>query len=80
MTNQHAAQKSGIGQVELEEWYDSLDDLLHRYGPEQVQQLLTGLKEQAYLRGVTLPFTANTPYINTIDPDDQAVFPPPCSL
>ncbi len=65
----------GFDPTELDEWYDSLDDLLHRYGREPVQQLLTLLQERAYQRGVHLPFTANTPYINTIATHEQPRFP-----
>ena len=57
---------SGIEPDELEEWFESLDDVLVRYGPQRLQELLVNLQERAYLRGVTLPFTANTPYVNTI--------------
>src|SRR5690349_6456017 len=60
---------------ELDEWFDSLDDILHRYGDEGVQQLLAALQERAYIRGVTLPFKATTPYINTIPVDEQPPFP-----
>ena len=48
----------GIDPVELEEWYDSLESVLHRYGPERTRQLLVQLRERAYIRGVTMPFTA----------------------
>ncbi|MBW3542356.1 MAG: pyruvate dehydrogenase (acetyl-transferring), homodimeric type [Planctomycetes bacterium] len=65
----------GIDEGELEDWFDSLDDVLGRYGPERVQELLVVLQERAYLRGVTMPFTANTPYINTIPLDKQPRFP-----
>jgi len=61
--------------AELDEWFDSLDDLLHRYGRERVQQMLTLLQERAYQCGVHLPFTANTPYINTIPTQDQPPYP-----
>ena len=66
---------SQIEPGELEEWFDSLDDVLHRLGDEKVQQLLAALQERAYLRGVVMPFTANTPYINTIHVDDESRFP-----
>tara|TARA_R110002072_G_scaffold238769_2_gene396352 strand:- start:268803 stop:271502 length:2700 start_codon:yes stop_codon:yes gene_type:complete len=61
--------------AELDEWFDSLDDLLNRYGRERVQQMLTLLQERAYQCGVHLPFTANTPYINTISTQDQPHYP-----
>ena len=66
---------SGIDSDELQEWYDSLDDVLHRHGAEQLRQLLVHLQERAYSNGVKLPFTANTPYINTIHHSEQARFP-----
>lgn len=65
----------GVDPAETDEWLDSLDDLLHRHGPDRVRQLLRLLQEQAYRRGVTLPFTANTPYINTIPLDKQPRYP-----
>jgi len=64
-----------IDPSELEEWFVSLDDLLHRHGPDRVRQLLSVLQERAYQRGVTMPFTANTPYINTIHHENQPRFP-----
>src|SRR6202453_3901592 len=66
---------SGIAPDELEEWFESLDDVLVRYGPQRLQELLVNLQERAYLRGVTLPFTANTPYVNTISADEQPRYP-----
>jgi len=60
---------------EVTEWIESLVDVLHREGPERVRQLLVLLQEEAYRRGVTLPFTSNTPYINTIHREKQARFP-----
>ncbi|MFN8854052.1 MAG: pyruvate dehydrogenase (acetyl-transferring), homodimeric type [Planctomycetaceae bacterium] len=60
---------------EVTEWIESLVDVLHREGPERVRQLLVLLQEEAYRRGVTLPFTANTPYINTIHREKQPRFP-----
>ena len=66
---------SGIAPEELDDWYESLEDILHRYGPEKLRELLVHLQERAYARGVMLPFTANTPYINTIHHTEQVKFP-----
>jgi pyruvate dehydrogenase E1 component len=66
---------SGIAPEELDEWYESLEDILHRYGEDNLKALLVCLQERAYARGVKLPFTANTPYINTIHHTDQVKFP-----
>lgn len=65
----------GIDPVELEEWFESLEDVLHRYGPEKTQQLLVRLRERAYHRGVMMPFKATTPYVNTIKVEEQPRFP-----
>jgi pyruvate dehydrogenase E1 component len=64
-----------IDPAETQEWLDSLEDVLQREGPERVQQLLILLQEKAYLEGVKVPFTANTPYINTIPVDKQPRYP-----
>ncbi|WP_298867572.1 pyruvate dehydrogenase (acetyl-transferring), homodimeric type [uncultured Gimesia sp.] len=65
----------GVDPAELEEWFESLDDLINRYGKERVKNVLAVLQERAYRQGVTMPFTANTPYINTIPLDEQTPFP-----
>ncbi|MBD3256851.1 pyruvate dehydrogenase (acetyl-transferring), homodimeric type, partial [candidate division GN15 bacterium] len=44
-------------------------------GPGRVQQILRRLQLRAQQHGVGIPFTANTPYINTIPVEHQAVFP-----
>lgn len=76
LSSETASQTSGpVDPIELEEWKESLDDYLHRHGAEGVQGLLSLLQEQAYRRGVTIPFTANTPYINSIPADRQPRFP-----
>ena len=61
--------------VETREWIDSLEDVLKMSGPARVQQLLRELGIHAHGAGVDLPFTANTPYINTIDYDKQPPYP-----
>ena len=44
-------------------------------GPERVRHLLHDLQVHAQQAGVVLPFSANTPYINTIPADKQPPFP-----
>src|SRR5262245_7160449 len=61
--------------VEMQEWLDSLDYVLQSGGPERVTRLLQRLQLHAQQAGVQLPFTANTPYINTIPVDQQPLFP-----
>jgi pyruvate dehydrogenase E1 component len=61
--------------TETAEWLESLDYVLESKGPERVQQLLTVLDEAAYRNGVELPFTATTPYLNTISREKQPRYP-----
>src|SRR5256885_15427363 len=61
--------------AETREWLDSLDYVLQSGGPVKVAQLLRQLTVHARQSGVKLPFTANTPYINTISADDEALMP-----
>ena len=61
--------------IELKEWLASLDYVLNNGSPERVQYLLQQLQIRAQESGVTLPFTLNTPYINTIAKEKQPPFP-----
>lgn len=61
--------------IETQEWLESLDYVLQSGGPERVTRLLQRLQLHAQQAGVQLPFTANTPYINTIPADQQPLFP-----
>jgi pyruvate dehydrogenase E1 component len=61
--------------VETREWLDSLDYVLQSGGPVKVQRLLRELTIHATENGVKIPFTANTPYINTIPADEQVLMP-----
>src|SRR5205814_6409480 len=49
--------------------------VLETQGTGRASYLLSQLKHKAYTSGVEVPFTANTPYINTIARDRQAPFP-----
>jgi pyruvate dehydrogenase E1 component len=60
---------------ETREWLDSLGAVLETEGPGRASYLLTQLENKAARNGVQLPFTANTPYINTIPVDQQPPFP-----
>ena len=60
---------------ETREWLESLEYVRQTGGPQRVQELLRQLQIYAQKQGVEVPFTANTPYINTIPPDRQPPFP-----
>ena len=61
--------------IENSEWRESLDYVLQTQGEERVRELLRLLQVRAQEQGVSIPFTANTPYINTIPRDKQPVYP-----
>ena len=60
-------------EVEQQEWLESLDYVLATYSPEEVQALLKRLLAKAESTGI--PFTANTPYVNTIPRTSQPNYP-----
>lgn len=62
-------------EIENSEWLESLDYILQTQGPKRVSDLLRKLQIYAQKHGVKFPFTANTPYINTIPADKQPVYP-----
>ena len=75
---QAAASRNGDGLEVLEtrEWLDSLDYVLSKGGAERAGRLLQQLQLHARrAAGVNLPFTATTPYQNTIPARQQAPFP-----
>src|SRR5882724_790494 len=67
---------NGLEVVETREWLDSLDYVLSRGGAERAGRLLQQLALHARSAGgINLPFTATTPYQNTISPNQQPPFP-----
>ncbi len=61
--------------IETREWLYSLDYVLEHGGPERVKEILQELQIRAHKEGVQIPFSANTPYINTIPIEAQPPFP-----
>src|SRR6266540_6290814 len=61
--------------LETREWLESLDYVLQQGGPARVGRLLRELGLHAQQKGVKLPFTANTPYINTLHPSEEVPYP-----
>ncbi len=64
-----------VAAIETQEWIQSLDEVLDRSGPERMFALFRDLSSFAQQKGVELPFTANTPYINTIPASAQEAYP-----
>ncbi|CAN5729044.1 pyruvate dehydrogenase (acetyl-transferring), homodimeric type [soil metagenome] len=66
---------SELEALEQREWLESLEYVIQQGDRGRVQRLLGALKHQAWMAGVSLPFTAVTPYVNSIRPDDHAPMP-----
>ena len=66
---------SDIDQQETREWLEALSAVIEKEGPERAHFLLEQLLEQARQSSIDLPFSANTGYVNTIEPDQEARCP-----
>ena len=64
-----------LDDVETQEWLESLDYVVRHSGRARAQQLLEQLQFHARQLGVTIPYHANTPYINTVPPSKQPPYP-----
>ncbi|HEY1221490.1 MAG TPA: pyruvate dehydrogenase (acetyl-transferring), homodimeric type [Bryobacteraceae bacterium] len=60
---------------ETSEWVEALDQVLDETGPDRAAYLLDRLSERARSGGAELPIHLNTPYVNTIRPDDEVPYP-----
>ena len=61
--------------TETREWLDSLRYVINSRGGDRAAYLLHAIEQEAYRLGVPIPFSATTPYINTIPADRQPPFP-----
>src|SRR5215470_2650283 len=75
MRNIAPKESAELDAIETREWLESLDYVLQTGGPAKVARLLRDLTIHARQKGVKLPFSANTPYINTISAEEQALMP-----
>jgi len=61
--------------TETREWLDSLRYVINSRGGDRAAYLLQAIEQEAYRLGVQIPFSATTPYINTIPVEKQPAFP-----
>jgi len=54
---------------ETQEWVEAMEAVVERDGLERAQFLLRQLADHAVLSGAGSPYSANTPYLNTIPPE-----------
>ena len=64
-----------IDAQETQEWIDALQGVIEADGSDRARYLLKELTNAAREAGTQLPYGLNTPYINTIDVDDQSTLP-----
>jgi len=75
MADMPASDHDARRQIENSEWRDSIDYVLKEQGPERVLELLRQLQTRVQEQGVSIPFSANTPYVNSIPRHLQPVYP-----
>ncbi|MEY3252636.1 MAG: pyruvate dehydrogenase complex, dehydrogenase component [Pseudomonadota bacterium] len=56
---------------ETREWLDALSAVIGAEGPERAHFLLEQLLEHSRQAGIDMPFSANTGYVNSIEPADE---------
>ena len=61
--------------IETREWLESMDWVLAHGGKERAHRLLQALDIHARKAGVDLPYSADTPHINTIPPSEEVPYP-----
>jgi len=67
--------QTGLEAIERREWLESLDYVLQNGSPQRAVSLLEELRFHARRAGLKLPFSANTPYVNTIPLQEEPPYP-----
>ena len=63
--------KGDIDPVETREWLESLSSVIETDGNQRAHYLIKELINKAYMEGANIPYTQNTPYINTIPASEE---------
>ena len=69
------AMRNDVDPVETREWLDALDSVLAFEGTDRARFLLGELATEGRKRGAPAPYSATTPYVNTIPVDQQPAYP-----
>src|SRR5262245_6930572 len=75
MTDDFEAQVPAWDPEEMVEWQESFDSVVADGGPLKAAEIIARLESHAQRTGVDIPFTANTPYVNTIPVEQQPPYP-----
>jgi pyruvate dehydrogenase E1 component len=73
--HQKRTERVDLDPRETEEWLEALDQIVEEAGPDRAAFLLERMAERARDLRVELPIRHNTPYINTIPPEQEATYP-----
>src|SRR5689334_20902452 len=60
---------------ETAEWLEAWDQILDEEDPQRAAFLLEALTQRARIGGVNIAPKFNTPYVNTIRPEEQVPYP-----
>ena len=60
-----------IDPLETKDWIESLSAVISKDGNQRAHFLIKELINKAYREGANIPYTQNTPYINTIPPEAE---------
>ncbi len=60
-----------IDPLETSEWLESLSAVIQKDGNQRAHYLIKELINKAYMEGANIPYTQNTPYINTIPVSEE---------
>ena len=75
MSTESNGSGNGHDALEIQEWRDSMRDVIELSGNEQAVRIIEDIEEIALQAGAEKKFPLNTPYINTIPPEEQHPFP-----
>ncbi|HEY8513885.1 MAG TPA: pyruvate dehydrogenase (acetyl-transferring), homodimeric type [Candidatus Binatia bacterium] len=69
------APQRDVDPPETDAWLKSFAQVIRGEGEDRARLLLSRMIEYGQRHGIITPFTANTPYVNTIPLDEQPVYP-----
>ncbi|MBK9615965.1 MAG: pyruvate dehydrogenase (acetyl-transferring), homodimeric type [Uliginosibacterium sp.] len=71
----HVLLQSDPDTQETQEWLDALNGVIANEGPERARYLIERLIEDAREGGLPVPYSASSPYLNSISTADQPNYP-----
>ena len=75
MFDQFKSQLPDIDPQETDEWLESLQSVIEVDGPQRAGYILRAILKRARELNVGIPALIQTPYINTIPPEEEPSFP-----